>query len=79
MCSWFGFRSGLWRWQKYLSYSLVSEMFISLTSDIELLDIVKYSDKVLGYIYKTYKGFLGSDNIHWLVDYGTYEVYATHS
>ena len=54
-------------------------MFISLTSDIELLDIGKYSNKVLDYIYKTYKGFLGIDNIHWLVDYGTYELYATHS
>ena len=54
-------------------------MFISLNSDIELSDIGKYSNKVLGYIHKTYKGFLVVDNIHWLVDYGTYELYATHS
>lgn len=46
-------------------------MFIYLTSGIELLDIGKYLNKVIGYIYKTYTGFLGVENIHWLVDYGT--------
>ena len=74
MCSWFGFRSGLWRRQKYLGCSLVSQMFISLISDIELLNIGKYSIKVLYYLYKTHRGFLGVENIHWLVEYGTYEL-----